>query len=134
MIIMKIDENFILYELTDEELEQMTDDEILEFGRFCEKNGINEAMTVKGLLKKDGLKYGDLSKFAQDYYVGVCNSATRTDTQVYISRKGSPIKDNIVINLNPNRDVPYLTHQIQVNDDFLHEEGYSEEGFELYRS
>lgn len=131
---MKFDEHFVLGDLTDEELEKMTDDEIFEFGHYIEENGLNELMTVKGLLKKFGFKYGDLSKFTQDYYVGRCNNVNRTDNQIYINRKDSPIKDNIVINLNPNRDVPYLTHQIQITDDFIHEEAYSEDGVELYRA
>ena len=131
---MKIDKDFILYELTDEELENMTDEEVLEFGRFIEKNGVNELMTVKGLLKKFGFKYSDLTEFAQNYYVGICNTVNRTDTRIYINRADSPIKDNIVINLNPNREVPYLTHQIQANDDFLHEEAYNEDGLEIYRA
>ena len=126
--------SYILYELSDEELENMTDSEIMEFGRYMEKNGVNEAMTVKGLLKKYGFKYSDLSEFAQNYYVGVCNTANRTDTQIYINRADSPIKDNIVINLNKDREVPFLTHQIQVSDEFLHEEAYDEKGFQIYRA
>lgn len=131
---MDFDEDFILYELSDKELNQMTGKDIMSFCDFCEKKGVNEAMTVKGLLKKEGLKYGDLTPFAQNYFVGVCNNANRTENQIYINRKGSELRTNIVINLNENRGTPYLTHQIQVNDSFVHEEAYDENGLEIYRS
>ena len=132
---MKIDENFIYYELTDEELEQMTDDEYDEFDDYVDEHGLNEAMTIKGLLKRYGFKYDDLPKWVQNFYVGVMNNANRTEKQIYLNRKNSPIKTNLKINLNPDREVPYMTHQTHIVDkNFIHEDGYDEDGTLLYES
>ena len=131
---MKIDENFIYYELSDEELENMTFEEFKEFDDYVQEHGLNEAMTIKGLLKKQGFKYDDLPLWVQEFYVGKCNNANRTKNQIYINRENSPIKTNIKINLNKNREVPYMTHQIQISDGFIHEDGYDEDGNLLYQS
>ena len=127
-------ENFILHELTDEEIENRTDEEVFEFGLYLDTHPLPEEATVKGLLKKFGFKYDDLSEFAQNYYVGSCNTANRTENQIYINRPNSKWKHNIVINLNPNREGPYLTVQIDIDGDFIHEEAYTENGFLLYET
>lgn len=127
-------ENFILYELTDEEIDNLTGEEILDIGEYYREQGLPQHSTVKGLMKKCGLKYDDLKTFVLNMNVGICNNANRTKSQVYISRKGSPKRDNIVINLNENREVPYVTLQMQVGDFFVHEEAYDEEGQLIYRS
>ena len=94
---MKIDENFIYYELSDAELEEMTIEEFEEFDKYIQEHGLNEAMTIKGLLKKGGFKYDDLPVWVQGFYVGKCNNANRTKNQIYINRVNSPIKTNIKI-------------------------------------
>ena len=127
-------ENLTLYELTDEEIDNLTDKEVLEIGEHYTQHGIPQHSTVKGLLKKFNLKYDDLEKFVLDMNVGICNNANRTKTQIYINRKNSAKKDNITINLNKNRDVPYVTVQMQVGDYFIHEEAYDEKGLKLYQS
>lgn len=132
----KFDKDFILYELSDDELKEFmeSDDDVYNYNKFLEKNGVDEKMTVKGLLKREGLKYDDLSDFAQNYFVGVCNSVNRTENQIYVYRDNSDIRTNIKIRVNKNSDVPYLTHQIQIGDNFIHEEGYTDSGFCLYSS
>ena len=132
---MKIDKDFILYELTDEEIQNMTDEEYDEFDKYIEEHGLNEAMTIKGLLKRNGFKYDDLPKWVQDFYVDVCNNINRTEKQIYINRPNSIFKDNIVINLNPNREVPFMTCQTHIVEaNFIHEEGYDEDGTVLYEA
>lgn len=127
-------ENVILHELTDEEINNLTDEEIYNIGVYQEKNGVPVESTVKGLLKSLDIKYDDLSDFVLDLFIGVCNNANRTKNQIYINRKGSPLKDNIIINLDDNNDIPYVTIQIQIGDSFIHEEAYTKEGVLLYKS
>ena len=127
-------ENVILHELTDEEIKNLTDEEVYNIGVYQEKNGVPVESTVKGLLKSLDIKYDDLSDFVLDLFVGVCNNANRTKNQIYISRKSSPLKDNIIINLDDNNDIPYVTIQIQIGDSFIHEEAYTKEGVLLYKS
>ncbi len=125
--------NFILHELTDEEIGNLTDEDLYNIGVYQEKYGVPEESTVKGLLKKLSIKYDDLSDFALGLFVGICNNANRTKSQIYINRKNSPLKDNIIINLDDN-NTPYVTIQIQIGDTFIHEEAYTKEGAVLYRS
>ena len=126
--------NFILHVLTDEEINNLTDEEIYNIGVYHETHGVPEESTVKGLLEKLGIKYDDLSDFALGFFVGICNNANRTKSQIYFNRKNSPLKDNIIINLDDNNDIPYVTIQIQIGDSFIHEEAYTKEGALLYRS
>lgn len=84
--------------------------------------------------KKDNLKYDGLSDFVLNLDVGVCNYAQRSEGQIYISRKDSKLRDNILINLDVSKDMADVTIQIQINDGFIHEEGYTMDGFELYHS
>ena len=125
--------NFILHELTDEEIGNLTDEDLYNIGVYQEKYGVPEESTVKGLLKKLSIKYDDLSDFALGLFVGICNNANRTKSQIYINRKNSPLKDNIIINLDDN-NTSYVTIQIQIGDTFIHEEAYTKEGAVLYRS
>ena len=127
-------EGFLMYELTDEEIENLTSDEIYEMGCYLDAHPVLEEATIKGLLKKFNLKYDDLPKWLLDTEVGIRDTANRTDRQIYINRKDSKFKDNIKINLNPNRDVPYVTIQTQISEDFIHEEAYDENGSQLYQS
>lgn len=131
---MKIDENFVLHELTDEELKNLTDEDAYNIGVYYDTHPLPELSTVKGLLKKYDLKYDDLTEFILNLNVGVCNHASRTKNQIYISRQDSSLRDNIVINLNESYDMPDVTIQVQVMDDFVHEEAYTRDGLELYRS
>lgn len=127
-------ENLILHELTDEEIGNLTDEDYFEIIQYYDNHPLPIESTVKGLLQKFDLKYDDLTEFIQNLNVGICNNATRSDTQIYISRKDSPLKDNIRINLHDDYDAPDVTIQIQVMDDFVHEEAYTRDGLELYRS
>ena len=127
-------ESFILHELSDDELDNLTPDEILEIGTYYQEHSLPLESTIKGLLKKNNFKYDDLPKWVQNTNVGICNSINRTDNQIYLSRQGSPKRDNITINLNEGRHVPYMTIQLQIGDYFIHEEAYDEEGNLLYRT
>lgn len=131
---MEINENFVLHELTDEELNNLTDEDAYTIGKYYDTHPLPELSTVKGLLKKFDIKYDDLTDFILNLNVGICNHANRTDSQIYISRHNSNLRDNIVINLNEKNDIPDVTIQIQVMDDFVHEEAYTRDGFELYRA
>lgn len=131
---MKIDENFILYELSDDDLINLTKEEKKEIGDYYMEHNVPEKSTVKGLLKKHDVKYDDLPNFVLNMNAGICNNVNRTEKQIYINRKDSFFKDSITINLNKNRDVPYVTLQVQVGDYFIHEEGYDEKGELVYRA
>lgn len=126
--------NIVLRDLTDEEL-----DKIYEQGNSYKikkrhLNGkIDEKETVRGLLKEYGIKYDDLPDWLQEKEVGRCNSANRTEYQIYINRPNSKYNDKMIINLNPNREVPYLTVQTQINDNFIYERAYSEKGAVIYK-
>ena len=93
----------------------------------------DEKETVRGLLKEYGIKYDDLPDWLQEKEVGRCNSANRTEYQIYINRPNSKYNDKMIINLNHNREVPYLTVQTQINDNFIYERAYSEKGAVIYK-
>ena len=126
--------NFILHELTDEEINKLTDDEIYEIGKYYDTHPLPKESTIRGLLEKYNISTKGLTDFILGFNVGVCNHANRTENQIYISRQGSPLKDNIVINLNNNNDLPCLTVQIQISEDFIHEEAYTRDGGILYQA
>ena len=127
-------ENFVLHELTDEEIESISEDERYELLTYYTHHPLPELSTVKGLLKKFDLKYDDLTEFELSIGVGRCNHAIRTEDQIYISRKNSPLKNNIFINIKPDSEVPDVTIQIQIHDEFIHEEAYTKEGLKLYQT
>lgn len=127
-------ELIILRDLTDEEIIKLTDTEIDDMISSYKENGIPERATVKGLLKEYNVKYDDLTEFILGLEVCRCNHVNRSENQIYINRPNSNFKDNIVINLDEQRDIPDVTIQIQINDDFIHEEGYNKDGLEIYRS
>ena len=126
--------NIVLRDLTDDEL-----DKIYEQGNSYKikkrhlDGKIDEKETVRGLLKEYGIKYDDLPDWLQEKEVGRCNSANRTEYQIYINRPNSKYNDKMIINLNPNREVPYLTVQTQINDNFIYERAYSEKGAVIYK-
>ena len=123
-------EKIILRKMTDEELENLTSDDKFEIMKqYMEE--IPYENTVEGLLKEQGIKYDDLTPFVLGIDVGRCDTANRTENQIYINRPNSKWKDNITINLNDNSEVIPIT--IQTGDDeFLHEEGYDFDGVPLY--
>ena len=131
---MEINENFILHELSDEELNNLSDEDAYNIGKYYDNHPLPEASTVKGLLKKYDIKYTDLTDFVLNLNVGICNHAARSTSQIYISRCDSPLRDNIRINLNKDNEVPDITVQVQIGDDFIHEEAYTMDGLELYRT
>ena len=132
MVNEKNEELLILRDLSDEELEKLSDLELLDLQSDYLKYGTPERATVKGLLKEYNIKYSDLSDFVLELNVGLCNYANRTKNQIYINRHNSSLKDNIVINLDKSRDLPYVTIQIQASN-FIHEEAYTEDGLLLYQ-
>lgn len=123
--------NIILRDLNDDEL----DDLYMNSKSYVVKRGgfNDERSYVRGLLKEYGIQYDDLPMWLQNMNVGRCNTANRTDNQIYINRQNSKYKDRLIINLNPNRKVPYLTVQTQINDDFIYERAYSEKGAVIYK-
>lgn len=125
---------FILHELTDEEINSLTDDEVYEIGKYYDTHPLPAASTVKGLLEKHNIKTAGLTDFVLGMNVGVCNYANRTDDQIYIGRENSSMKDNIVINLNKDNEVPDVTVQMEVDENFIHEEAYTMDGLLLYQS
>ena len=126
------EEVIVFRDLTDEELLNLTDDELFEIRKSYQRNGVPVRATVKGLLDELNIKYDDLTEFIQNMEVGRCNTAIRNDEQIYISRKDSELKDNIIINLDDARDIPDVTVQIQIREDFIHEEAYNEDGLLVY--
>lgn len=131
---MKYDEDVVLRDLTDEELDKIYGQgNSYKITKRHLKGKIDERATVRGLLKEYGIKYDDLPDWLQEQEVGRCNSANRTEYQIYINRPNSKYKDKMIINLNPNREVPYLTVQTQINDNFIYERAYSEKGAVIYK-
>ena len=128
------DKVIILRDLTDEELLNLTDEESFKIQVNYNLNGVPYKNTIKGLLEEFDIKSDDLSDFILNFNVGRCNYANRTDNQIYISRHDSGLRDNIVINLDGSRDVPDIVVQIQVTDNFVHEEAYNEEGLLIYKT
>ena len=129
---MSKNEKIIIRNLTDEELEQLSSDDEFEI-MLQYRDGVPYENTVQGLLEENDIKFDDLPDFVLKMDVGRCNSANRTDNQIYINRPNSKWKDNIVINLKSKIEVPPIT--IQTGDDeFIHEEAYDFEGFEIYRT
>ena len=124
----------ILRDLTDDEILKLTGDDLYDLRKEYETNGVPYRATVKSLLEDYNIKYDDLSDFILGFEVGYCNYANRTPERIIIKRKGSLKKDNILINLNKDYDVPDIVLQIQVDDDFVHEEAYTSDGFPLYRA
>lgn len=126
--------NIVLRDLTDEELDKIYEQSnSYKIKKRHLKGKIDEKETVRGLLKEYGLNYDDLPDWLQEQEVGRCNSANRTKYQIYINRPNSKYKDKMIINLNPNREVPYLTVQTQINDNFIYERAYSEKGAVIYK-
>lgn len=123
------DEKVIIRDLSDEEIENF-----YKLGIKRKMGLISERATIRGLLKEFGIKYDDLPQWLQDKPVGRCNHATRTDKQIYITRKNSKFKDKKIINLNPNRHVPFYTVQTQVKPNFIHEMAYGIHGNIIYRA
>ena len=76
-------ENLILHELTDEEIGNLTDEDYFEIIQYYDNHPLPIESTVKGLLQKFDLKYDDLTEFIQNLNVGICNNATRSDSQIY---------------------------------------------------
>lgn len=126
--------NFVLHELTDDELKGLNSEDVYRIGKYYDENPLPYLSTIEGLMDSLGVQYDDLTDFILGLDVGVCNSVNRTDSQIYINRKNSPFKDNILINLDDSRDMPDVTVQIQVSDDFIHEEAYTKDGGLLYRA
>ena len=126
--------NIVLRELTDEELDKIDEQgNSYKIKKRHLDGKIDEKETVRGLLKEYGIKYDDLPDWLQEKEVGRCNSANRTEYQIYINRPNSKYNDKMIINLNPNREVPYLTVQTQINDNFIYERAYSEKGAVIYK-
>jgi hypothetical protein len=130
---MLINEDFVLHKLSDEELDGLSSDDIYDIGRYYDTHSLPYESTVKCLLEEFNINYDDLTDFVLNLDVGVCNYAQRSKKQIYISRKDSSLKDNIVINLDDSRDMADVTIQIQINDGFIHEEAYTYDGLEVYR-
>lgn len=95
-------ENLVLHELADEELSNLTDDEINEIKDYYDEHDLPEISTVKGLMKKFALKYDDLSDYVLGLDVGICNHAVRRENQIIINRPNSEFDDEIRIELDEN--------------------------------
>ena len=124
----------VLRDFTDEELDNMTDEELFNLYLYYEKYGIPFRETVEGLLDEYYIEHDGLTDFILSMQVGICNYANRSDNQICICRKDSKRKHNIIINLDETRDVPDVRMQIRINDDFIRETAYTKYGLELYRS
>ena len=124
----------VLRDLSDDELLSLTDDEVHKLSIDYQLNGIPVRNTVKGLLDELNIKYDDLTDFILGLTVGRCNFASRSGKDIRIYRKGSELRDNIVISLDDSVDVPDVTIQIQVTDAFVHEEAYNKDGLLIYTS
>ena len=127
-------DEIILRDLTDEELNNLTDEESYKIQVNYNLNGVPYRATVKGLLEELDISINGLSDFILGFNVGRCNYANRTKKQIYISRHNSSLRDNIVINLDDTLDVPDIVVQIQVTDNFIHEEAYNDEGLLIYQT
>lgn len=125
-------EKIILRKLTDEEIDQLTSEDKFEMMIEYTKE-VPYENTVQGLLEENNISTEGLSEFVLGMDVGRCNTVSRTENQIYINRPDSKWKDNIVINLKEDIEVPPIT--VQTGDDkFIHEEAYDFEGFEIYRT
>ncbi len=124
----------VLRDLTDDELDALSDDLIFDLSHEYMVNGFPERATIKGLLEEMNIKYDDLSDFILELPVGICNYANRTDNLINIYRKDSKYLDNIVINLDDGKDIPDVTIQVQASDSFVHEEAYTKDGLLIYQS
>ena len=129
-----MDDLIIVRDLSDDEIDNLSDDEIFELMNAYQERGVPKRATVGGLLEELNIKHDDLTDFILNMDLGVCNNANRTKGQIYINRKNSPKKDNILINLDDNLDIPDVTIQIQVRDNFIHEEAYNRDGLLLYQT
>jgi len=128
------DNVIILRDLTDEQYNNLTSEELDDIFEAYELNGLPYRCTVKSVLEENDIKISDLTDFILGLEVGLCNTAKRTDDHIILRRENSPRQDNIMINLNKSLDVPDVVIQIQVNDDFVHEEAYNEDGMLIYRA
>lgn len=128
-----VKERLILRDLTDNELNNLTSEDRYQLMIDYQMNGIPERATIRSLLEEYNIKTDDLSDFILNFDVGRCNYANRTKDQIYISRHNSPLKDNIIISLTDSKDVPDLTIQTQINENFIHETAYTKDGLEIYR-
>lgn len=122
----------ILRKLTDEEIDNLSIDELHEMMEAYNEK-IPYENTIQSLLEDNDIKYDDLPSFVLEYNAGRCNTASRTKNQIYLSRPSSKWKDNIVINLNKDAEVPYFTEQTG-DDKFVHEVAYNHEGWLIYRA
>lgn len=124
--------SIILRKLTDEEIDQLTSKEKFEMSaEYTQK--VPYENTVQSLLEENDISTEGLSEFVLGMDVGRCNTVSRTENQIYINRPDSKWKDNIVINLKDDIEVPPITVQTG-DDEFIHEEAYDFEGFEIYRT
>ena len=128
------DELVILRDLTDEEYDKLTSEEKDDIFEAYDLQGLPYRCTVRSVLEENDIKISDLTDFILGLEVGLCNTATRTDDHIILRRDNSPRQDNIMINLNKSLDVPDVVIQIQVNDNFIHEEAYNEDGLLIYRA
>ena len=125
-------EKIILRKLTDDEIDQLSPEDNFEI-MLQYMDEVPYENTVQALLEENNIKFDDLTDFILGMDVGRCNSANRTENQIYINRPNSKWKDNIVINLKSEMEVVPITVQTG-DDDFIHEEGYDFDGVEIYRT
>ena len=124
----------ILRDLTDEEINNLSEEDIMSMMEYYDENGVPYRSTVKSLLEDNDVSTDGLTEFILTLDVGRCNYANRTKKQIYISRHNSSLRDNIVINLDDSRDIPDVVIQIQVTDNFIHEEAYNDDGLLIYQT
>ena len=129
---MKIDEKIIVRNWTDDEIDKLSSDDKFEI-MLQYMDGVPYENTVQCLLEENNIKFDDLTDFILTMDVGRCNTAIRTDNQIYINRPNSKWKDNIVINLKDDSEVPPIRVQIG-DEEFIHEEAYDFNGVEIYRA
>lgn len=94
------DEVIILRDLTDEEYDNLTSEEKDDIFEAYDLQGLPYRCTVKSVLEENNISTSKLTDFILGLEVGLCNTARKTDDHIILSRKNSPRKDNIMINLN----------------------------------
>ena len=124
--------SIILRKLTDEDFDQLTSKDKFEMSVEYTKK-VPYENTVQSLLEENDISTEGLSEFVLGMDVGRCNTVSRTENQIYIIRPDSKWNDNIVIILIDDIEVPPITVQTG-DDEFIHEEAYDFEGFEIYRT
>ena len=121
-------ENFILHELTDDELNDLTDEEKEEIESYYESHPLPESSTVRGLLKKLEIRYDDLTDFILGLDLGICNHAVRVDNLIFINRENSPLGDNIFICLDEDNGGSDVTISKYISKDTWNEKGFTRDG------